>query len=60
MKRCYFRLEVLFVIAVITLTAKLLVGQQPPATGTPVHMVVAVEARHGTDVPVIQREDAKM
>jgi hypothetical protein len=57
MRRCCFRLELLFVIAAITLTVKLLVGQQPPATGTPVRMVVTVEARHGTDVPVIQRED---
>jgi hypothetical protein len=57
MRRCCFRLEVLFVIAAITLTVRLLAGQQPPATGTPVRMVVTVEARHGTDVPVLQRED---
>jgi hypothetical protein len=52
------RLNVLLVVnAVIAATANLLAGQQTPATGTPVHMVVTAEARHGADVPVIQKED---
>ena len=51
------RLDVLFVVGVIAATPGLLRGQQPPATGTAVHMVVTVEARHGSDVPVIQKED---
>jgi hypothetical protein len=54
--RC-LRLSVLFVIGVIAATSSLLVGQHSPATGTPVHMVVTAEARHGSDVPVIQKED---
>src|SRR5579862_6052239 len=34
-------------------------AQQPAETaGAPVHMIVTAEARHGTDVPVISREDA--
>jgi len=48
---------VLLVIGVIVATPNLLTGQQSPASGTPVHMVVTAEARHGVDVPVIQRED---
>jgi hypothetical protein len=32
--------------------------QSPPAAGgVPVHMVVTVEAHHGSDIPVINRED---
>jgi len=57
MDRCCLRLNVLLVVGVIAATASLLTGQQSPATGTPVHMVVTAEARHGTDVPVIQKED---
>jgi hypothetical protein len=48
---------VLLVLGVLTATSTLLKGQQSPATGTPVHMVVTAEARHGADVPVIQKED---
>ena len=51
------RLNVLLVIGVITATPSVLAGQQSPATGTPVRMMATVEARHGADVPVIQRED---
>jgi len=29
----------------------------PSSTGVPIHMLVTVEARHGSDVPVINRED---
>jgi len=31
--------------------------QAPPTGGVPVHMVVTAEPRHGSDVPVINRED---
>ena len=31
--------------------------QGPAASGVPVHMVVTVEPHHGTDVPVVTRED---
>ena len=34
-----------------------MVAQQASSTGVPVHMVVTVEARHGSNVPVINRED---
>ena len=57
MDRSCLRLNVLLVIGVIAVATSLLTGQQSPTTGTPVHMVVTAEARHGADVPVIQRED---
>jgi hypothetical protein len=50
--------SVLFMIGIIGATPNLLLSQQSPETGTPVHMVVTAEARHGTDIPVIQKEDA--
>ena len=50
------RFSACFLFIVVAATT-FVVGQQPPATGTPVHMVVTAEARHGNDVPVIQRED---
>ncbi len=57
MDRSRFRLKALLVIGVILAAPSLLAGQQSPATGIPVHMVVTAEARHGADVPVIQKED---
>jgi hypothetical protein len=57
MDRSGLRLSVLLVIGVIAATPILLTGQESPATGTAVHMVVTAEARHGADVPVLQRED---
>jgi len=32
-------------------------AQEPPANGVPVHTLVTVEARHGSEPPVINRED---
>lgn len=57
MTRSCLRLDMLLVIGVILGAANLLAAQPAPATGTAVHMVVTAEARHGTDVPVIQTED---
>jgi hypothetical protein len=57
MDRSCLRLAVLVIIGVVAGTPRLLTGQQSPATGTPVHMVVTAEARHGADVPDIQKED---
>jgi len=57
MDRSCLRLNVLLVVGVIAATSNLSTGQQSPATGTPVRMVVTAEARHGADVPVIQKED---
>ena len=37
-----------------------LAQQAPPAAGVPVRMVVTVEPRHGSTVPVINREDIKV
>jgi hypothetical protein len=56
MNKLYVRFSALVVIGLIAATP-ILTGQQPPATGTPVHMVVTAEAHHGSDVPVIQLED---
>jgi hypothetical protein len=38
-------------------TAVLSAQQAPAANGVPAHLVVTVEAHHGSDVPVINRED---
>ena len=47
--------------AVLILSAGAALAQQtPPATGVPVHMVVTAEPRHGSTVPVINREDVKV
>jgi len=54
-KRC-LRFSTLLVFTFMV--AALAAGQQPPMTGTQVHMVVTAEAHHGKDaVPVVQRED---
>ncbi len=50
-------LRTVVLLAGSVLAAPLLTAQQSPASGTAVHMVVTAEARHGTDVPVIQKED---
>jgi hypothetical protein len=55
MNSSYLRPVVL--LAGSVLAAPLPTAQQSPASGTAVHMVVTAEARHGTDVPVIQKED---
>jgi hypothetical protein len=55
MNKRYLRPAVLLLGAV--LAAPLLTAQQSPPSGPAVHMVVTAEARHGTDVPVIQKED---
>jgi hypothetical protein len=56
MHRSCLRFSAPLVIGIIA-ASPLLMGQQSPATGTPVRMVVTAEARHGADVPVLQRED---
>lgn len=57
MDRSGFRRTSLLIISVIAVTSTLLKAQDSPATGTPVHMIVTTEARHGADVPAIQKED---
>src|SRR5947208_17109521 len=43
-------------LAVTALATSRVVAQQASSTGVPVHMVVTVEPRHGSNVPVINRE----
>jgi hypothetical protein len=57
MNKTLSRVNTLFVIAILAAIPGRLTAQQSPATGTTVHMVVTAEARHGNDVPVIQKED---
>jgi hypothetical protein len=56
MHRSCLRFRALLVFGIIA-ARPLLMGQQSPATGTPVQMVVTAEARHGDDVPLVQKED---
>jgi len=57
MKHC-FLLEVIVAIVVSAASAQIVAAQKIASSpGTPVRMVVTVEARHGTDVPGINRED---
>jgi hypothetical protein len=56
MHRILSRLTALFVIGSFAVLGRL-AAQQPTAAGTAVHMVVTAEARHGNDVPAIQKED---
>jgi hypothetical protein len=44
-------------LAVISLATSQVVAQQASSSGVPVHMVVTVEPRHGSNVPVVNRED---
>src|SRR5713226_4658293 len=57
MTKRYFVLEVMLGFAVLVISDIPLVAQQVPSSGTPVHMVVTVEAHHGTNIPAINRED---
>ena len=44
-------------LAVTALASSQVVAQQASSTGVPAHMAVTVEPRHGSNVPVINRED---
>src|SRR5260370_16525863 len=57
MTKRYFALEVILAMAVLAISNIPLVGQQVPSSETLVHMVVTVEAHHGTNIPAINRED---
>lgn len=61
MKREYIRwltvLGVVIGIGLLTLSGR---TQQPPYATVPVSTVVSVEARHGKDVPVVNREDVRV
>jgi hypothetical protein len=47
----------LYTLAMLSLVVLYAQGQGPSPTGVPVHMVVSVEARHGTTPPEITKED---
>src|SRR3954453_20378541 len=52
-----WKMNLSLIVATI-MTASALLGAQVATTpGTTVHMVVTAEARHGNDVPSLQRED---
>lgn len=59
MSRYRFLTSAVFGLAVwLCATGSGLAQQSPPAAGgVPAHMVVTVEARHGSNIPVINRED---
>ncbi|HYW38472.1 MAG TPA: hypothetical protein VE957_10190 [Terriglobales bacterium] len=53
-----FAIKTIFYLAMwASVTGSLAAEEAPPANGTPAHMVVTVEAVHGSNVPVIGRED---
>ena len=57
MSKKSFLSSVMLGLAVGALSALGLAQQATTSDGVPVHMVVTVEARHGSDVPVVNRED---
>jgi len=58
MRAQHFISAVLLACTVLTLGSQAAESREPAPAGTvPVHMVVTVEAHHGTEVPAISRED---
>lgn len=57
MNKPRFLLMLVFGIVIGALCAGRLWAQDASANGVPAHMVVTVEARKGSDVPVVNRED---
>jgi hypothetical protein len=57
MRKLHLILATLLAVTALTFGLSSVVAQEPPSTGVPVHMVVTVEPRHGSNVPVINRED---
>ncbi|HXW92350.1 MAG TPA: hypothetical protein VEK33_17495 [Terriglobales bacterium] len=51
------RRQLWYQLAMVQLTILYALGQEASPGGVPVHMVVSVEARHGTTPPEITRED---
>jgi hypothetical protein len=56
MRKPHLIARALLVVAVLA-SGLSAVAQEAPSTGIPVHVVVTVEPRHGSNVPVIHRED---
>jgi len=57
MKRRVFLAAIAFVLSICVGGGQVLSAQAAPAGGIPVHTVVTVESHHGSNPPVIQRED---
>jgi hypothetical protein len=58
MKKVCFTVELTFALALLVYAARPGLAQQAsPSAGSGVHAVVTVEAHHGTNIPVINRED---
>lgn len=57
MKNLCFVVNTVLGLMVLFAARSLAAQAVPAANGTPVQMVVSVEARHGSNVPVIERED---
>ena len=58
MRAQHFMSTVLIAYTVLTLGSQAAKSREPAPAGTvPAHMVVTVEAHHGTEVPAIRRED---
>ena len=57
MKKHYPLLSMLFAIAALLTSLPPAVGQESAPAGPSVNLVATVEARHGTNVPVITRDD---
>lgn len=57
-RRFLLDLNALVVMALLVASPGRTAAQEPPsASGVPAHMVVTGEARHGSDVPLINREE---
>jgi len=58
MKKCSLMLESLVAIALLVAGVQLATAQQvPSAAGVTANLVVTVEARHGSNIPDVQRDD---
>ncbi len=57
MSKRFVVINPILVLALWASVSSLAAEEAPPANGTPAHMLVTVEAVHGTNVPVIDRED---
>ena len=58
MSRHSFAINTIFVLALLaSITGSLAAAEAPPANGEQAHMLVTVEAVHGSNVPVVTRDD---
>jgi hypothetical protein len=57
MRKSHIIAGVLLAATALAVGLSSVVAQEASSTGPPVHMVVTVEPRHGSNVPVINRED---